>query len=296
MKGSTNELRSNNTKWQGITLCSANASFYEKLGVTKNSPDGEAMRLLEYRIGPTDIIPMEEGKQMFDHQLRENYGHAMEIYAQWLVNNKEDAVDLMRQIQARIDKEVQFTARERFWSGVVACNIAGGLIAKSLKLHDYDMKAVYEWVKEMLGEMRQELKPPQDSPVTALGEFINSHINNVLVVNDEVDSRSGMTALPMMEPRGELMIRYEPDTKLLFIAAKTFKEFCVRQQINYRMTLQQLTKANVFVEAMNKRMSKGMKVSSPAVRVLKFDATASDVLQIDTSAIADEDRVSDVPA
>jgi hypothetical protein len=62
------------------------------------------------------------------------------------------------------------------------------------------------------------------------------------------------------------------------------------------MTLQQLTKANVFVEAMNKRMSKGMKVSSPAVRVLKFDAAASDVLQIDTSAVADEDRVSDVPA
>lgn len=296
MKGSTNELRSNNTKWQGITLCSANASFYEKLGVTKNSPDGESMRLLEYRIGPTDIIEMEYGKQMFDHQLRENYGHAMEVYAQWLVNNKEDAVDLMRQIQAKIDKEVQFTARERFWSGVVACNIAGGLIAKNLGLHDYDMKAIYEWVKVMLGEMRTEIKPPQDNPVTVLGEFINSHINNALVVNDEVDNRSGMTALPMMEPRGELLIRYEPDTKLLFVSAKGFKDFCVRQQINYRMTLHELTKANVFKEAMNKRMSKGMKVSSPAVRVLKFDAAVSEALQLDPLVVEDEDRVSDVPA
>ena len=69
---------------------------------------------------------------MFDHQLFENYGHAMEIYASWLVNNLEEAVDLMRQVQARIDKEVQFSQRERFWSAVVACNIAGALMAKDI--------------------------------------------------------------------------------------------------------------------------------------------------------------------
>ena len=87
MKGSTNELRINNTKWQGITLCSANASFYEKLGVAKNTPDGESMRLLEYKIEPNSIIDVQEGKQMFDHQMRENFGHAGDIYIQWLVNN-----------------------------------------------------------------------------------------------------------------------------------------------------------------------------------------------------------------
>ena len=71
MKGSTNELRINNTKWQGMTLTSSNASFYEKLGVAKSSPDGESMRLLEYKIEPTDLIAADYAKQMFDHQLRE---------------------------------------------------------------------------------------------------------------------------------------------------------------------------------------------------------------------------------
>jgi hypothetical protein len=295
MKGSTNELRINNTKWQGISLCSSNASFYEKLGVAKSSPDGESMRLLEYRIDHNNLISMEQGKHMFDHQLRENYGHAMEIYAQWLVNNKEEAVDLMRQVQARIDKEVQFTQRERFWSGVAACNIAGGLIAKSLGLHDFDMKAVYEWLKRMLSEMRHEVKPPQASPITAVGEFINAHISNALVVNGEVDARSNLSALPMLEPRGELMIRYEPDTKELYIAAKPFKDFCVRQQINYKGTLRELQNMGCFVEAMNKRMSKGMKMVSPAVRVLKFDASSSEFLQVDVQLNADEDRNSSVP-
>jgi len=296
MNGTTNTLRVNNTKWQGMTLCSANASFYEKLGVAKNTPDGESMRLLEYKIEPNSIIDVQVGKQMFDHQLRENYGHAGDIYIQWLVDNLEEAVALMRKIQARIDREVQFHQKERFWSGVAACNIAGGLIAANLGLHDYDMKAVYEWLKGMLGEMRLEIQPPNSTPVTVLGEFVNAHINNALVVNGEVDARSNLQSLPMLEPRGELLIRYEPDTKELFIAAKQFKDFCVKQQINYKTTLKELGNAKIYVEGCNKRMSKGMKVVSPAVRVLKFDASVSEFLQMDAFVAADENRDSNVPA
>lgn len=291
MKSQTNEMRLNNTSWQGITLASANASFYEKLGAAKDSPDGESMRLLEYTIAPSDAISVAEGKEMFDHQLQENFGLAGEIYIQWLVNNLEEAVELLKKVQAKIDKEVQFTARERFWSAVAACNITGGLIAgKRLGLHDYDMAAVYEWLVHMLGEMREDIKPPQSNPATILGEYINSHMMNALVVNGEVDARSNLEALPMWEPKGELLIRYEPDTKHLYLAAKQFKDFCVKQQINYKTVLKELHLNSVFVEAMNKRMSKGMKVVSPAVRVLKFDTTSSEFIQMDAMLPQDEDR------
>jgi len=293
MKGQTNELRKNNTKWQGITLCSSNASFYEKLGVAKNTPDGESMRLLEYRIEPSDHIAVDVGKQMFDHQLFENYGHAMEVYGQWLVSNLEEGVRLMRQIQAKIDKEIQFSQRERFWSGVVACNIAGGLIAKNLGLHDYDMKAVYEWVKGMLGEMRQEIAPPREDTSFVLGEFMNSHINNAVVVNGEIDARTKMEAAPIMEPRGELMIRYEPDTKELYISVKAFRDFCVRTQTNYKGTLKELQKSGIYLDTVNKRLSKGMKVVTPAVRVLKFDASGHDFLQLGADDANRDSELSD---
>jgi len=291
VKSQSNEMRVNNTSWQGITLSSANASFYEKLGAAKNSPDGESMRLLEYSIAPNNVIDVALGKQMFDHQLRENFGHAGDIYAQWLVNNLESAKDLIAKVQARIDKKVQFTSRERFWSAVAACNIAGGLIAKSIGLHDYDMAAVYDWLVGMLSEMREDIKPPQSNPTLILGEFINSHMNNALVVNGEVDARSNLEAMPLLEPRAELLVRYEPDTKHLYIAAKQFKDFCVEQQINYKGVLKELEVTNVFIEATNKRMAKGMKVVSPAVRVLKFDASTSEFIQMD-AMLPNENRDS----
>ena len=281
MKAQTNEMRVNNTSWNNMTLCSSNASFYQKLGSLKTSPDGESMRLIEYKIEPSNVIDVALGKEMFDHQLRENYGHAGEIYCQGLVNNLEEAKDLVRQIQARIDKEVNFTARERFWSAVCACNIAGGLIAKSQKLHDYDMKLIYKWLVKMLNEMREDVKPPADLPISILGDYINSHMTNALVVNGEIDSRSGLNSAPLQEPRNELLIRYEPDNKNLYVTAKSFKDYCVKFQINHKELLIKLKNLGLYKETINKRMAKGMKVVSPAVRVLMFDASSTEFLQIE---------------
>ena len=294
-KSQTNELRANHTKWNNMTLASSNASFYEKLGAAKNSPDGESMRLLEYKIEPTTIISVEEGKRMFDHQMLENYGHAGDIYAEWLVNNLEEAINLVRSIQARIDKEVKFTARERFWSAAAAINIAGGLIAQELGLHNYDMKAIYKWLLGMLANMREEVTPPASDPTVMLGDFMNSHIQNTLVVNGAVDARTKMGAMPTAEPRGELLLRFEPDTGDLFISAKAFKDYCVKFQIHYRDAIKQLKDEGVFIDTIVKRMSKGMKMDSPPVRALHFNTKKFDSL-VPLEALTNEDRDGNVPA
>ena len=74
--------------------------------------------------------------------------------------------------------------------------------------------------------------------------------------------------------------------------ANQFKKFCVEQQTNYKTLLKQLGDLRIFIEATNKRMSKGMKISSPVVRTLKFDTSGSDTLQIETMLTSDEDRDS----
>jgi hypothetical protein len=292
MKAQSNEMRVNNTTWNAITLTSANASFYQKLGALKDTPDGESMRLLEYEIKPSSIIELGHGKQMFDHQLFENYGHAGDIYAKYLIDNLEDVCQLVREVQAKIDATVNFTTRERFWSAVCACNITGALIARKLGLIDWDIRRIYDWMIKMLGEMREEIKPPESSPITVLGEFLGNYMNNALVVNDEVDARSNMPAMPTMEPKGELVVRYEPDTKHLYVSAKHYREYCVKFQIGYKDSLRELEKIGVFKESINKRMAKGLKVVAPAVRALKFDTSSSDYLQI--GAPEDEDRDGDV--
>jgi uncharacterized protein (DUF927 family) len=98
-KNSENGLRINNTTWQNMTLCSSNASLYEKLGLLKKSPDGESMRIFEYEIAPNDLIDVDTGKLMFDQQLNENYGHAGEIFITYLVNNLESCIALLKKVK-----------------------------------------------------------------------------------------------------------------------------------------------------------------------------------------------------
>lgn len=280
-KASANELRMNLTSWQSISLCSSNASFYEKMASLKNSPDGEMMRLIEYKIDYSPAIDVAEAKRMFDHQLKENFGHAGDLYVKWLVENLEEARTTVLGIQAKIDRELKLTQRERFWSAVVAANITGGLIAKNLGLINWDMKAIYKWATDMILSLRVDIKPPNSDVMSVVGDYINRHMQNILVVNDDVDRRTHMPMLPTLEPRGELLIRYEPDTKKMFLAAKAFKTDCVKFQVNYKDTLQQLEKKGIYLGTMNKRLSKGMKIVSPGVHTLIFDCSNTEFISMD---------------
>ena len=102
-----------------------------------------------------------------------------------------------------------------------------------------------------------------------------------LVVDDQVDSRSNMEVKPKMEPKGELIIRYEPDTKMLFFAAKKFKEYCVQFQINYKETLRRLKNDGVYLRSDTKRMSKGMRINTLGVQALFFDTSVNGFMDVE---------------
>jgi hypothetical protein len=198
-----------------------------------------------------------------------------------LVSNLEEAIRTARNIQAKIDKELQLTQRERFWSAATAANIAGGLIAKHLKLIDWDMKRIYLWATKMVLSLREDMSPPVNDVSAVIGDYVNRHMQSIIVANDEADRRANRGIAPIMEPKGSLLIRYEPDTKKMFLAAKAFKDDCVKYQINYKDTIRKLEEKGIYTGTMNKRLSKGMAVASPGVHCIVLDCSGTEVLNMD---------------
>ena len=143
------------------------------------------------------------------------------------------------------------------------------------------MKRIYAWATGMLQDLRQDTSPPATNLVSVVGDYINRHMQNILVVNDEADLRTNMQTLPVEVPRGELLIRYEPDTKKMFLATKPFKNDCVEYQIDYKDLLSQLKAKGIFIGSMVKRLGKGMKVATPGVHTLVFDCSNSDFLDLE---------------
>lgn len=279
-----NAERINATKWATIALCSSNASFYDKLSSIKATPDGEFMRLLEYRIEVTSLLTKEDADIIFNG-LYSHYGHAGTIYAQYLVANLETAIDTVMQVQQKLDKEVNFTSRERFWSATAACNIAGALMAKDLGLiPDFDIGRVYRWLVKELANMRVEAKSPESiNQASIIGEFLNEHRAATLVINGQADARSGMEQLPIVEPKfNDLFVRIEPDGKRLYINAKQLRTYCTKQQIDLKNILKGLEVDTIYLGQVKKRLSKGTKLQSPPVDAYVFNLEIKDFLDAET--------------
>jgi hypothetical protein len=281
MRGSSNELRMNLTSWQTIALCSSNHSFYEKLEGLKDSPEGELMRIIEYHLDYSTTLEMDFAKEMFDHQLMENYGHAGEIYARYLLANRKEAQSIYATIQRRIDAELKLTQRERFWSATVAANIAGIYLAKNAGICNWNLSRVFKWACKMILSLRTTTTPPPENEKQVIGEFILAHMSNILVIKDAVDRRSNMKELPILEPRGDLMVRYETDTKQVLITVRSFRTYCQHRSVSYRETLRKLGECGLYIKTGQKRMTKGTSVVSPPVPVLIFNAEHPDFLSID---------------
>ena len=229
--------------------------------------------ILAGTLSPCVALEVAFAKQMFDQQLMENYGHAGDIYGQWLVNNLEEAKSGLLKIQSVIDAKLRLTQRERFWSAVVAANITGAKIAKDrLGLLDWDLRPVYEFACDLINNLRKEVAPPVTNHMATIGGFMNRHINNTLIVNDAVDRRTNMPMLPNQEPKGELFVRYEPDTQLYFIEAKRFKSDCAERQVSYKETINMLRGKGILIDIKNKRLTKGMKLTTPGVPSIILNA------------------------
>jgi hypothetical protein len=222
MKANENAERLNFARWQTIVICSSNASVVDKLKSLQGTVDGELMRVIEYSIPPTKLLSKSEADRIYS-ELNNNYGHAGRIYIRDLVENLPERIAEVKQMQLLLDKKIGFTNRERFWSGVAACNLAGALFARRLGLIDIDVGRVFRWVIKEFTSMKLDIKAPATSTASVIGEFWNENRLNTLVINDEADKRTGVEMLPIAEPRGEVVIRMEPDTQKVFIVAKKLR-------------------------------------------------------------------------
>lgn len=289
MQSQTNAERSNSLRWNLIAITSGNKSLYDQLYNLKDFPEGELMRVLEFAVAKNDTLSKAESDAMFN-PMYENYGVAGEIFIRYVIANLPEVQRLLEKVQRKFDKAAGFTQRERFWSATAACALTSGIIAKKLGLHDIDVMKVYEWAVETLSAMRVEVRADGMTPLSRIGMFLNEKNNNMLIVKSTVDKRAGLFEAPIREPRGELMTRYEPDTKMLFISAKALREWCSENQISYKMICADLQKAKIIKGIVKKSMSKGSDMTTPSVFALMIDCAVATDLDPEVETITNDDN------
>ena len=300
MKRDTNANRVNKTTWRTLSVSSSNAGFAQKLTALKNTPDGEMMRLIEFNVPPSDVISTAEGKEMFDHQLMENYGVAIVPFIQYVINNLDEVKGQLAEVQKAIDIKCNFTSRERNWSAMIAANLTAGIILSNQSIVKLANRRLTDVLVPAIIQMKAEIKPPKDNDATILGSYIFKHHASILVVDSNVDKRTGKEHGPDLEPhaKGKPIIRYEPDTKRMYTPVSEFKKHCLGEQIDYSQLKKRFEAVGFCVDTKNVCIDRGMEFSFSNVRCIIFNCNHAEY-GIDVVAYAtgdsDEGGESEVP-
>ena len=261
MEASTNRLRANSSSWSTFVIMSSNSSLYDKLRRLKSTSDGELRRLIELRITRPVEVTKQESDAIFG-TLAANYGVAGPVFIQHVLRNMPVVEALARKIQRKLDRDLNLDQSDRFYSTVLACAFAGGTIAAQLGLHNINVQRVYQYALGTIGDIRRDVVQPASNTELAAQEtlttYINENLNNTLVINGL--KTNGMPQAPVKMPYGPLRLRYEPDTRELWIPAAALRDVFVTRQVDFQQALKELTAAKLLKNsgaAVTKRIGAG---------------------------------------
>ena len=276
MSGNGNVERARGKPWHLLALSSGNTSAWEILGRHKASPKAEMLRMFEVRVKKMISTTGDNtATANLIHDFNSNYGHLGQEYIQWVINNKDEVRQIVESVRVRLDKAAGLGPENRFWSNGNAVIISGLMIAKKLGLVNYDVGAVYKWVVGELISRNSYVNDVGASVTQTLNNYLSENYNNMLKIESTEDLRgkneNGLDQLVPIgaSPRGHLVARYEPDTKMLFLRIKPFKEWCVDQQINYQSVVDEL-KSKLGAKRVKKRLTKGTDFNLPPESVLEM--------------------------
>jgi len=279
LKQHENSERTNSTQFQTGMISSSNRSVMDILLSLKAFPDAELKRILEIPVLPEPNADAIWSRTHFE-RLKDNYGHAIDPYAQAIVGQLPAVIELVNKTRDRVDRHAEMRSTERYWSLIVSLSVAGGLISKRLNLHDVPMQPVFDFGIKLVRDSRSKGKEYMFDADEFLSLFMRNKYHEVLIINGKQDKRTGLEQGPIREPRNALSMRYEPDTKMLYVSASAYRLECNRMSMNFDETLKPYIKAKALIvhpgnEVIKvKRMFVGTAASNTAgVRCLWFDTT-----------------------
>ena len=277
MVSGANAERPRGEPWSLLAVTTGNTSIIERIQLKKENPSAEAQRILEVRVDKLFTSPDSKAEtDAFGDNLELHYGHAGIKFVQYILQNVDSVKALLKEVQANIDKRVGLKSENRFWSGGAAATITAGIICVRIGLLKYSMPKMTTWIEGVLEDNKGYSAAMSISLDQTLNEYLAENYNSILRIKSTADARSPMAGAdelvqPELSPRGQLVARYETDTKKLFLVPKPFRKWCGKQQINYSQFTADL-KSKMGAKQESVRLAKGtlFKINPMMVWVVDF--------------------------
>lgn len=270
-------IRHTKANWQTILLSAANNSLIDQL--QGDGVDAPAFRVLELS-GTMPRIDKTKGDRL-KKIMADNAGHAGDAYLRYLMNpevlawTKAALEQWTQEIWAstRADPAHRFRVR-----AIGAIAVAAALVNKLEILHFQTDRIVTWLMKEIgatynTGTVSTTESTSLEQAISALGEFINEHYGETMVVADRFKAKA-QKMIPILKPFHRLSIRYEIATGRVFISETVFRDWAIKKQHSPRIILDLLEKNQVIVaRRRGVTLSAGTDIPGAQVSCMEANAT-----------------------
>lgn len=277
MSAGSNAERFRGDPWHTTVAFSSNESVLSKIRSVKGAPKGESQRVLEFH---AKMFPFDTKKETddFASAVGQHYGHAIEVFIQHVIRNRDTVKALIVSVQSKLDKELGLIASNRFWSTQGTVSIVALILARDAGLLTYDVKGFYKFVVALIRGNRDGEITARMSVDTMLNEYISDHYGSILWIKSTEDLRKGgengngldALAVPEMQPRVRFIGRYETDTKRLYLMPKQLRAWCSKNRIDFDSAIDDMM-AQLGGKRMRARIGKGTKMNLPATDVIMLN-------------------------
>lgn len=279
MHSQSNTERKNDTTWATMFQTSGNNSLHDVLKTNKAIAEGEMYRILEVPMPQDTSLSKEEADELFAHTLPKNYGMAGEIYMQYVVSNKDNVIERLRQMQRKFDAAAGFDSKQRLYSACYAAAFTGAEIANKLGLIDIPMDHVWQWAVELAKQTVAVVQTASSiDSGRVVSKFWNEHIGQILTTSGGASPVDGMllnqeSLRPVIN---RLVGRYDKSAKRLYVSVSVFDEWMTTQRIPTTQVKETLIKDGYALET--KMFNLGDSTS-------KYDTAPVEVIVFDTERL-----------
>jgi Domain of unknown function (DUF927) len=220
--------------WQTVLISASNASLIDAMS-TGNDIPALGRRILELPLIIPEALKHAIGDRL-QQELTNNRGWAGDAYLTWLIQpaNLAWTKAALEQWTAQVWQETKLGPDYRFWVRLTGAVAVAGTIVNQLGLMEFSPNRIIEWLIGILKEKSTvAVKAANDDwPLHALGDFLNAHSQNTLVMpGPHVFGTKNV--MPHLKHTRELMIRYEIQGKKWLIAVSPLRDWLVRKEISF---------------------------------------------------------------
>lgn len=237
----------------GLLCTSGNVSLQQLAQTMKGNSEAQVARVFEFNVQRPDLTPEQRyaDAKVFE-SVNSNYGHAMPIYIEYIVNNQALVKQQLLDIERRLVKKFGMNNEERFWRALMTVSITGALIAKKLGIIDHDVNALlpaafqhFKYQRATLNEEKQNDNPLQ--------QYIQDNQPALLTVSSDTPTITStglklVTAIRKPAAHVNIRMRYIEDSGLLFVDKRHLQTYCSEKNYDYRQLLTDASKDGWLVD------------------------------------------------